>query len=390
MKYNFDEVIDRSGTNTIKLERLETMFGRKDLIPLWVADMDFLSPPEVTAAMAERNKHGVFGYTLPSEGYFNSILNWLDKRHNYKVEQEELTFVPGVVKGFAFAMDAFTNEGDAVIIQPPVYHPFKLVTEALNRKVVNNPLVFENGEYKMDFDDLENKIKESGAKMLIFCSPHNPVGRVWSKEELSKLADICYDNNVLVVSDEIHSDFALFGNKHLPFATISDKARNNSITLMAPSKTFNIAGLVSSYAVIHNKEIQDKYLAFLSPRELDKGTIPAYVATEAAYSLGEPWLDAATEYIENNIKFVDEYLKNNIPQIKVVNPEAMFLLWLDCGDLNLSHKDLEDLFVNKAKLALNSGVMFGKEGYGFMRLNVGVPLSVLKKALDNLKKAVNG
>lgn len=223
MKYNFDEVIDRSGTNTIKLERLETMFGRNDLIPLWVADMDFLSPPEITKALIERDEHGLFGYTLPSQGYYNSIINWLQNRHSYEVKQEELTFVPGVVKGFAFAMDAFTNEGDAVIIQPPVYHPFKLVTEALNRKVVNNPLVFEDGNYRMDFDDLENKIKDSGAKMLIFCSPHNPVGRVWTKEELSKLAEICYDNNVLVISDEIHSDLAVFGNKHLPFATVSER-----------------------------------------------------------------------------------------------------------------------------------------------------------------------
>ncbi len=390
MKYNFDEVIDRSGTNTIKLERLETMFGRNDLIPLWVADMDFLSPPEITKALIERDEHGLFGYTLPSQGYYNSIINWLQNRHSYEVKQEELTFVPGVVKGFAFAMDAFTNEGDAVIIQPPVYHPFKLVTEALNRKVVNNPLVFEDGNYRMDFDDLENKIKDSGAKMLIFCSPHNPVGRVWTKEELSKLAEICYDNNVLVISDEIHSDLAVFGNKHLPFATVSEKAKQNSITLMAPSKTFNIAGIVSSFAVIHNKEIQDKYLAFLSPRELDKGTIPAYVATEAAYNEGGEWLDAAMDYIEGNIEFVNNYLKENIPQIYVVKPEAMFLLWLDCCGLGLKHSELEDLFVNKAKLALNSGIMFGKEGYGFMRLNVGVPRSVLEKALNNLSKAVNG
>lgn len=390
MKYNFDEVIDRSATNTIKLERLKDMFGRTDLLPLWVADMDFLSPPEITDALMERDKHGLFGYTLPSEGYYNSILNWLDRRHNYKVEQSELTFVPGVVKGFAFAMDAFTNEGDAVIIQPPVYHPFNLVTKALKRKVVNNPLLFEDGKYKMDFVDLENKIKESGAKMLIFCSPHNPVGRVWSKEELTKLADICYDNNVLVVSDEIHSDFALFGNVHLPFATVSQKARDNSITLMAPSKTFNIAGIVSSFAVIHNKDIQEKYLSFLSPRELDKGTIQAYVATEAAYNSGEAWLDEATDYIENNIQFVDNYLKSNIPQIKVINPESMFLLWLDCKELGLSHSELEDLFVNKARLALNSGIMFGREGTGFMRLNVGVPQSVLKTAMDNLNKAVNG
>ncbi len=388
MKYNFDEVIDRSGTNTIKLERLKTMFGREDLIPLWVADMDFLSPPEVTEALRERTEHGLFGYTLPSDGYYNSIINWLDKRHNYTVKQEEITFVPGVVKGFAFAMDAFTKEGDAVIIQPPVYHPFHLVTQDLNRNLINNPLILENGEYRMDFEGLKTLIKENDAKMLIFCSPHNPVGRVWNKAELMELADICYDNNVLVVSDEIHSDFALNGHTHLPFATVSDKARENSITLMAPSKTFNIAGIVSSYAIIHNKEIQDKYLGFLAPRELDKGTIYAYTATEAAYDKGGEWLDAVLKYIESNIEFVDNYLKEFIPQIKIINPEAMFLLWLDCRDLGLSHDDLEDLFVNKARLALNSGSMFGEVGEGFMRLNVGVPQSVLKEALKNLRNAL--
>lgn len=389
MKYNFDEIIDRKGTNTIKLGRLKGMFGREDVIPLWVADMDFLSPPEITEALLKRTEHGLFGYTLPSDDYYKSILNWLSTRHNYEVKQDELTFVPGVVKGYAFAMDVFTKEGDNVIIQPPVYHPFRMVTEDLKRNVVNNPLILENGDYKIDFDGLRKIVSEKDCKMLIFCSPHNPVGRVWSKEELTELAEICYDNNVLIVSDEIHSDFALWGNKHIPFATVSEKARNNSITLMAPSKTFNIAGIVSSFAVIHNKDIQAKYLNYLAPRELDKGTIHAYTATEAAYAKGGEWLDQAINYIENNIKFVQNYLENNIPQIKVINPESMFLLWLDCRELGLSHDKLEKLFVEKANLALNSGIMFGQEGEGFMRLNVGVPQSVLETAMNNLKEAIN-
>lgn len=389
MKYNFDEVIDRSATNTIKIERLKDMFGREDLIPLWVADMDFLSPPEVTDALRERTDHGLFGYTLPSDSYYNSIISWMENHHGYIVNKKEITFIPGVVKGFAFAMDVFTQEGDVVLIQPPVYHPFHLVTESLNRKLINNPLILEDGQYRMDFDGLRSLIKEHSPKVIIFCSPHNPVGRVWSKEELAELAEICYDNNVLVVSDEIHSDFAFDGHKHLPFATVSEKARMNSITLMAPSKTFNIAGIVSSFAIIHNKEIQERYLQFLAPRELDKGTIFAYTATEAAYSKGGPWLREAMEYIKGNIEFVDSFFKEYIPQIKLINPEAMFLLWLDCRDLGLEHKELEDLFINKAKLALNSGVMFGQEGIGFMRLNVGVPRSVLKQALENLKSAIN-
>lgn len=389
MKYNFDKIIDRSGTDTIKLGRLKDMFGREDLMPLWVADMDFLSPPEITEALQKRTEHGVFGYTLPSEGYYKSIINWLSSQHNYNVNKEEITFVPGVVKAFAFAMDAFTKEGDNIIIQPPVYHPFRMVTEDLKRKVVNNPLILEGGDYKIDIEGLRKIISEKECKILIFCSPHNPVGRVWSQEELRELAEICYDNNILVVSDEIHSDFALFGNKHIPFATVSEKARENSITLMAPSKTFNIAGIVSSFALIHNKDIQQKYLDFLAPRELDKGTIYAYTATEAAYSQGRVWLEEAIDYIENNILFVQNYLEQYIPQIEVINPESMFLLWLDCRKLGLSQNDLVSLFVDKANLALNNGMMFGKEGNGFMRLNVGVPKSVLNEAMNRLRDAIN-
>ena len=388
MKYNFDEIIDRSGTNCIKTDKLNTVFGRSDLTPLWVADMDFLSPPAVTEALTKRTEHGVFGYTMDYDSYYNSIMGWLDRKHDYKVEKEELTFVPGVVKGFAFAIDTFTLEKDNIIIQPPVYHPFKLVTEAMNRTIINNPLILENGEYSMDIDGLKSIIAEQECKMLIFCSPHNPVGRVWKKEELEELAEICYDNNILVVSDEIHADFTFNGHKHLPFATVSEKARENSITLMAPSKTFNIAGIVSSFAITHNKQIREKFMNYLTPRELNQGTLYAYAATEAAYNHGEEWLEQVTDYVQKNMEFVTEYLKDNIPQIKPIEMESTFLMWLDCRDLGLSHNKVVDLFVNKAKLALNSGAMFGDEGKGFMRLNVGSPLSILKKAMDDLKNAM--
>lgn len=388
MKYNFDEIIDRSGTNCIKTDKLNTVFGRSDLTPLWVADMDFLSPPAVTEALTKRTEHGVFGYTMDYDSYYNSIMGWLDRKHDYKVEKEELTFVPGVVKGFAFAIDTFTLEKDNIIIQPPVYHPFKLVTEAMNRTIINNPLILENGEYSMDFDGLKSIIAEQECKMLIFCSPHNPVGRVWKKEELEELAEICYDNNILVISDEIHADFTFNGHKHLPFATVSEKARENSITLMAPSKTFNIAGIVSSFAITHNKQIREKFMNYLTPRELNQGTLYAYAATEAAYNHGEEWLEQVTDYVQKNMEFVTEYLKDNIPQIKPIEMESTFLMWLDCRDLGLSHNKVVDLFVNKAMLALNSGAMFGDEGKGFMRLNVGSPLSILKKAMEDLKNAM--
>ncbi len=389
MKYNFDEIIDRSTSHCVKIEKLKAVFGRDDLLPLWVADMDFLSPPAITEALLERTRHGIFGYTVPNDGYYESIINWLKNRHNYEVKQDEITFVPGVVKAFAFAIDVFTKENDKIIIQPPVYHPFRIVTQSLNRQVVNNPLILENGRQRIDFDGLRKIIAENDCKMLIFCSPHNPGGRVWDEDELKELAEICYDNNILVISDEIHADLVLSGFNHRPFATVSEKARENSITLMAPSKTFNIAGIVSSFAVIHNKELQKKYLNFLAPRELNQGTIFAFTATEAAYKHGEEWLDQLLDYVQKNIDFVDSFLKKNIPQIKVIRPEATFLVWLDCRELGLPQRELIDLFVNKAKLALNDGTVFGREGEGFMRLNVGTPLSNIEKALENLKTALS-
>ncbi len=386
-KYDFDQVIDRSNTNSVKTDALERVFGSKDVIPLWVADMDFLSPPEITQGLKKRLEHGIFGYTEPNERYFTSIINWLEKKHRWSVSKEAISFVPGVVKGFAFAIDVFTEDNDKIIIQPPVYPPFKGTTEDLNREIVTNPLVFEGGQYKMDFDNLR-EVAKTGCKMLILCNPQNPSGRIWTKEELSELAEICYDNDILVVSDEIHADLVLPGNMHVPFATVSEKAAQNNITLMAPSKTFNIAGIVSSFAVVENLEIRKKYFGYLLARQLNEGTIFSYLAAQYAYEYGQEWLNQAIEYIQKNIDFVDKFLRKNIPQIKVVMPEASFLIWLDCRELNLSQPDLENFFTHKAKLGLNSGTMFGKEGEGFMRLNVGCSLITLEKALYNLKKAV--
>ncbi len=387
IKYDFDQIIDRSNTNSVKVDALKKVFGADDLMPLWVADMDFLSPPQITEALRQRVDHGVFGYTYPGEEYFSAIINWLKKRHKWSVAKETITFVPGVVKGFVFAIEVFTNINDKIIIQPPVYPPFKASSEGLNRKIVNNPLVLENGQYKMDFDNLR-EVAKTGCKMLILCNPQNPSGRIWTKEELYELAEICFDNDILVVSDEIHADLVMPGNKHVPFATVSDKAAQNNITLMAPSKTFNIAGIVSSFAVVENREIRKKYFDHLNARKLDQGSIFGYLAAQYAYEQGEEWLDQVLVYIQENIDFVDDYIQKNIPQIKTMKPEASFLIWLDCRDLNLSQTELEHLFIKKANLALNSGTMFGEEGEGFMRLNVGCPRITLEKALDNLKKAV--
>ncbi|WP_286847228.1 MalY/PatB family protein, partial [Proteiniphilum sp. UBA5463] len=330
MQYNFDEVIDRSSTDSVKLEKMKAIFGRDDLIPLWVADMDFRSPPAITNALIKRVEHGIFGYTLPSDAYTASIVSWLSRRHDWRVAEEDINFIPGVVKGFAFAIDEFTSKGDKIIIQPPVYHPFRLVTQALEREVVNNPLILDDGGYRMDFDGLRKIVSENSCKMFILCNPHNPGGRVWTPDELYELSELCYSNNILVVSDEIHSDMALPGYRHTPFATVSDMAADNSITLMAPSKTFNIAGIVSSFAVITNKTIRQRYLAYLQPRELHQGTLFAYTATRVAYDECEDWLDQMIRYVQGNVNFVISYLSEFIPQIKVIKPEASFLVWLDC------------------------------------------------------------
>lgn len=390
MKYNFDESIDRTNSHSVKLERLKPVFGSDNLIPLWVADMDFKSPPAIIEALRRRVEHGVFGYTVTPEAYTNSIIRWLDRRHHWQAEKEQISFVPGVVKGLAFAIDLFTGKGDKIIIQPPVYHPFRLVPQSLGREVVNNPLLLEEGQYRMDFAGLREIIAQNDCKMLILCNPHNPGGRAWSAEELKELAAICYDNSILVVSDEIHSDMALPGYRHTPFATVSEKAQANSLTFMAPSKTFNIAGIVSSFAVIPNKELRDQFLAYLEPRELSQGTIFAYTATTAAYDECEDWLDEMVEYVQGNVNFVNNYLKEYIPQIKAMLPEASFLVWLDCRDLHLTQPDLVRLFVDKAGLALNDGSIFGPGGEGFMRLNVGTTRKVLEQALNNLKKALFG
>lgn len=387
-KFNFDQPIDRNGTGALKVNVLKERFGREDLIPLWVADMDFKSPQAVTDAIIERAQHGVFGYPTPSDSYYNAIVNWVNNTHNWKIQKEWLNFIPGVVKGIAFVIDCFIAKDEKVIIQPPVYHPFRIIPTLHHRDVVSNPLVLEPNGYVMDLQHLKSVITPK-TKLLILCNPHNPGGRVWTKQELIDIADICYDNQVLVISDEIHSDFAFGNHKHIPFASVSEKAAQNSITFMAPSKTFNIAGIVSAYSIIPNEKLRTKYHEYLASSELDEAHIFAYLAAEKAYDEGAEWLSEVKKYIWDNISFVDQFLQTNIPQIKAMLPEASFLIWLDCRDLGFeTQKELESFFINDAKLALNSGTMFGDQGKGFMRLNVGTQRSVLEKALNNLLKAV--
>ncbi len=386
--YNFDEIIDRKGTSCVKYDGLKNAYqGKENLIPLWVADMDFATPDFIVEALKKRCEHPVFGYTFDDDEYYESIQTWLDYKYHWKTEREWISYIPGIVKGIGLAVQCFTQPGDKVIIQPPVYHPFRLVPTRMGREVVYNPLKLEDGVYKMDFEQLESLI-DKDCKMLILSNPHNPGGVVWEKEALVKLAQICSAHGILVISDEIHAEMTYPQFRHHPFATISEEAAACSVTFMAPSKTFNIAGIVSSYALVPNTRIREKFYSFLEAGELNAGTIFAFIATKAAYTYGAEWLQQMRSYVIENVNFVDEYLKKNIPQIKVYRPQASFLVWLDCRELKLTQPELVQLFEDKAGLALNDGTMFGKEGEGFMRLNIGCPRSILNKALESLKKAI--
>ncbi|MBE6317569.1 MAG: putative C-S lyase [Bacteroidales bacterium] len=387
-KYDFDQIIDRRASGALKCDALQSLFGTAGLTPLWVADLDFAVCPDITEALLQRVQHPVYGYASTPDSYWQSIIGWLGCRHDFKVLREELAFVPGVVRGIAYTINYFTREGDKVLIQQPVYHPFKMVIEGNGRKVVNNPLKLTEDGYEMDLDDLRRVIETERPKMMILCNPHNPIGIQWTAEVMREVAKICRENNVIVVSDEIHGDLMLYGKPHIPFVSVSDDAKAITITLGAPSKTFNIPGLVSSWMVVKNEQLRKKFYHWLETNEFSSPTMFATIGAEIAYTHGEEWLNQMLQYIEKSIALVEDYIAENIPQIKVFRPQASFLLWLDCRELNLSQPELVDLFVKKAHLALNDGTMFGKEGEGFMRLNIGSPQNVILEALSKLAVAV--
>lgn len=387
--YNFDEIIDRSGSGDLKHEALLPRWGRNDLLPLWVADMDFATPDFVVDALKARLSHPIFGYTIEPADYRPTIIDWNESHHGWKIKPEWISFIPGIVKGIGFVVNVFTKPGEKVIIQPPVYHPFRMTPEDNGREVVFNPLrLREDGYYDMDFDNL-SEVCDDKCRVLILSNPHNPAGVCWSKETLQRLADFCYEHNIIVISDEIHSDMALFGNRHVPFASVSERAADISITFAAPTKTFNMAGIVSSYAVISNDDLRQRFYGWLKANELDEPTIFAPIATIAAYQKGERWRKQMLAYVEDNVRFVEDYCREHIPGVRPLRPQASFLVWLNCRGLELNHDKLLDLFIDKAHLALNDGEMFGPGGEGFMRLNVGTPRSVLRQALEQLAKAVN-
>ena len=388
IQYDLDKVMDRKGTGAVKTDALESRFGSSDLIPLWVADMEFETPAFITDALRKRLDHSLFGYTVLPSDMWSTVSDWIYDHHQWRVEEEWLTFIPGIVKGIGMAVNALLDKSDKVIIQPPVYHPFRLVPQRNGRQLVYNPLRKKSdGSYEMDFDNLE-KVCDSTCRMLILSNPHNPAGIVWPRETLTRLAEFCHSRGIIVISDEIHCDMAMFGNRHIPFATVSKEASECSITFASPSKTFNIAGIVSSYAIVPSKELRERFYGWLEANELNSPPMFSPIATIAAFRHGEQWRQQMLAYVESNVDYLCSYCVENIPQIRPLRPQASFLVWLDCSALGLDHDSLIDLFVNKAGLALNDGETFNPGGEGFMRMNVAVAKSVLQDALDRLSVAV--
>lgn len=388
MNYNFDEVIDRRNTDAIKLERCKALFGTEDIIPLWVADMDFRTPDFILNAIQKRLEHPILGYTKLSNNFFPLLMQWIKEHHNWDVKQNWLGFVAGIVPGLSFAVQSLTEPGDEIIAQPPVYYPFFNVIRNNHRVLINNPLIERDGKFEMDFEDFESKITPK-TKMFILCNPHNPGGRVWSPKTLKKVDEICTRHNILVISDEVHADMVLPGYTHTPYATVSETAAQNSVTFMAPSKVFNMPGLATSSFIIPNNELREKFVTYLEVSELNTGNLFAYAATEAAYIHGDSWRIQMLDYVQANINFVADYLKTNIPQIVPMIPEASFLLWLDCSGLGFENTDeLHHFFNTEARVGLNKGTIFGISGEHHLRMNLASPRSIIEKALNQLSAAL--
>ncbi|MBP2633720.1 MAG: aminotransferase [Firmicutes bacterium] len=390
MKYNFDEIIDRRNTNSLKYDFAIERNKPSDVLPLWVADMDIKTPFEVREALKKSAEHGIFGYSDVKIEYFNTLHTWFKTKFAWDTKPEWLVKTPGVVFAICTAIRAFTEKGDAVLIQRPVYYPFSLSIKDNERKLVNNPLVYKDGKYEIDFADFEQKIIDNGVKLFILCSPHNPVGRVWSKEELLKIGDICIKHNVLIVADEIHEEFVYEGFKHHVFANLKPEFSDITITCTAPSKTFNLAGLQVSNIFIANAELRHKFKKKIIKTGYCELNAMGLVACQTAYAHGQDWLEKLKVYLAQNLDFTRKFLAEKIPQIKLVEPQGTYLLWLDCSALHLDDKALEDLIINKAKLWLDAGTMFGPEGSGFQRINITCPRATLEKALLKLEAAVKG
>lgn len=387
MKYNFDELIERRGSDCLKYDFAVERGMPEDVLPLWVADMDFRTAPCIMERLRKDADFGIFGYTDSKDDYFQTLAKWYDTYFGWKIEKDWLIKTPGIVFAIATAVSAFTEEGDGVLIQQPVYYPFSAVIRDNNRKLVNNELVLKDGRYEMDLEDFERKIVQEKVKLFILCSPHNPVGRVWTEEELRRVGEICLKHDVKIVSDEIHNDFVYPGYEHHVLDTVDDRFRDICIICTAPSKTFNLAGLQISNIWIPNPELRKAFERKMLEVGYSEVNMLGLHACKAAYEGGREWLEQLKEYLKENLDFVRSYLEENLPQIKLIEPEGTYLVWLDCRGLGLSEEELEQFIARKAKLWLDDGAIFGKAGEGFERVNIACPRSVVKEALERLKKA---
>lgn len=384
MRYDFDQIINRANTNCVKYDLRQAVFGNPDVLPMWVADMDFETPDFVRKAVIERANHPVYGYHFKDRPYYEAIQGWIERHHQRKVDLEWMTFVPGVVCGFNLAVMAFTQEGDEVIIQSPVYPPFHHAATSHGRKLVYNSLKAGKDRYEMDFDLLERQAQT--AKMLILCNPHNPVGRCWTREELRRVSEICLRNNVLVISDEIHCDLVLPGYKHIPYATLGKEAADHCIVFHAASKTFNLAGLATSTAIIPNESLRKTYINYVHSMEAELGNIFGKVATQTAMEQGDDWLRQLLDYVQGNIDYVSDFLNNNLPQVKFFKPEATYMMWLDFRGFGIDEEALWQKMTQKAQLGFNRGKEFGEEGNGFFRINLACPRTTVVEAMRRLSK----
>ena len=388
MKYDFDEIISRENTNSLKWDCCEVFFEKNDIIPLWVADMDFKTPDFVIDAIRKRAEHEIMAYTFRADSFFESARDWLYRRNGWQIDIKSMAYAPGVVPALNFAVESLTNPNDKIVIQTPVYPPFFNAVTDNGRTLVENPLIEKNGYYTIDFDNLEQKLADD-AKMFIFCNPHNPVGRVWNKSELSRIAELCVKYNVKLISDEIHSDLIFKHNKHTYIASLSDEIAQLTLTCIAPSKTFNLAGFAT--AIVHslNSDILSTFNKRIERYHIGMGNIFGNVAFEAAYKYGDEWLNQLLEYLDDNAEWVCNYLNENIPIVKACKPEGTYLMWLDFRELNMGVKELRNFLIHNAGIGLNDGFTFGKGGIGFMRLNIACSRTILKKALLQLKQAID-
>jgi len=386
MRYDFDIPVDRRNTSCLKWDYLDSMFGREDLISMWIADMDFMLPESILDAIRERAGHGVFGYTAIPGSFYEAVETWFSNHYGFGIQREWIVTTPGVVPAFNFAMQRFTAEGDGVVIQPPVYHPFEESIRYNGRVTVENPLVLENGKYRIDFDDLDRKA--AGARMLVICNPHNPVARVWSREELNRMMEIAERHDLMVFSDEIHSDIVYSPHRHFPTLLLGDDARRRTIAAYATSKTFNLAGLQLSVIIIADPVLRADYTRFIRNLHLTGSNIFGIVATQTAYEHGGEWLSQLLSYLWENYLFVSEYANVNLPGVRVLEPEGTFLLWLDCRGTGMSDEELGEFFIHKAGVGMNNGAMFGTGGDGFMRMNIATPRANLRNALDCIRDAL--